>query len=228
MAILEKGVVNQVNITTFDSNSKNLDFLPLYDPSLWEDHIEACALYFFRNIVALSSSGKSERLNAFVSSINSPQDYVKNIIKPRMLSSIEHDIVARHYCAWLDAANSNYPTLILEDDALLTSEKRFFQLIDLVSKHDDVGFFDCTDQYIPSRILGRNSFSDSNDILEYTLRTKPITRTLSAYILRPDSARILMEIDNAYSLPIDSFTSNIKSTFAEVNNITPINIRSCK
>jgi hypothetical protein len=174
-----------------DSEAFELAKTP-YKPENWNNDICLGWNSFQENIITQLGERKCE-INEI-----SPTTY----LPPRKLSHSEHSVALRHLLAIKAIACGKSPCLVLEDDALIKEPILFQELVQYLStSHKPRLFYDLTDSYIPIRAEGHKVINVGN--LKYCCRPIAITRTLMAYSISPEMARLFLDSIKYYSLPID-------------------------
>tara|TARA_X000000950_G_C13847684_1_gene633135 strand:- start:584 stop:1228 length:645 start_codon:yes stop_codon:yes gene_type:complete len=174
-----------------DSNAR-LQTNSVYQPNQWASDINA-GWEFFRNNIS------SKLLNAHISL---KKIRPENLFPARLLTKSEQSVALRHILAIEIISRSNLPSIVLEDDALVTDELLFIELLDyLKNNFKDRSFFDLADDYIPLNSNDCKTLNVGN--LQFFTMPIAITRTLMAYAMSPKIAHTLLESLSYYSLPID-------------------------
>ena len=167
-----------------------------YKPDQWVADIESGWSYFKKNICSTGLNA-DPNLDVSLDSI-SPNKF----FPPRLLTKSEQSIAARHILAIEMTAKSDIPCIILEDDALVSDQNIFHELLHYLRRnYKRQVFFDLADRYIPLNINENKTLSIGN--LHFCLMPIAITRTLMAYAISPEVARALLKSLSYYSLPID-------------------------
>jgi len=193
---IKAGLVSSIEIICMDDSELNLLVTTKYISEGWNSDIAAGWDFFKYNIIAQAQSSESN-IKDYLESMSSITCFPK-----RLLTQSEHSVALRHIYAIESVARSNTPCIILEDDALVRDEVLFHDLLQGLSSYTKHRlFFDLSDSYIP---IGKTDYKTIK-IGKLSYSTKPIavTRTLMAYALFPEVARLLTNSLTCYSLPID-------------------------
>ena len=192
---ISRGLISNVHIICMDdSKALHLAKVP-YKPDQWTSDIAVGWSSFKENIKA------QIEMNAIFNCF--PNEPLLHEIFPfRKLTVSEHSITYRHVIAINKIALSTSPCLVLEDDALIEDELLFYELLEALGNFCKYRiFYDLTDNYISIRrsLLNRLEIGGLN----FFKQPFAVTRTLMAYAMSPDTARLLISSFKHYSLPID-------------------------
>lgn len=196
--------IESLHIITSD-DEKYLPFTDFYQPDLWRFHIQSISPFLYANLLAISSSfsSSSPYSNSDLFKMSSLNPDVNQYFLPRKLSFAEHSIFARHFHALRLAASFSAPSLVLEDDALISHPINFGFLVDVLDNANYQNYFlDCTSNYIPLLpSLLENKFHHGS--LSFVKSKIALTRTLLAYSIAPHLSRLMLNFPSQYALPVD-------------------------
>lgn len=196
--VVDIDMINSITIQTIPEL-----FLPGLDVDRggWSTSIREARPYFNRNILAIARQDPSTNQESRFSCLGNSVD---QLLPERDLTAVEIEIARRHIAAWHYASSSPFPVLILEDDVVFGSRVILSDLLHLISRYiKEYPFIDLCDSYIPAVLPHQRGQTRYFRTLEYIIRPKALTRTLSAYIISPELAHRLVEHTVLISLPID-------------------------
>jgi hypothetical protein len=167
-----------------------------YKPEEWNNDI-AEGWESFRNNMIIQMDHDSVDANKLI------QTLTANVCFPkRELTESEHSVALRHILAIEAIAHGKFPCIVLEDDAMVQDELLFFELLkSLCTSTRPRIFYDLADGYIP--LAADTSQFHQIGRLQFCPKPVGITRTLMAYAMSPETAKLLLNSIKHYSLPID-------------------------
>ena len=193
---ISAGLITGVKILCMKDSDAMFRTKSVYQPDQWTPDIVFGWNIFKANI---SNAISDDRPNT---NIASDFHEASKVFPPRLLTTSEQSVAMRHILAIEAIAKSDIPCIVLEDDALISDQTLFHELLDYL-RHNCKNnlFYDLADDYIPINTNEHRSLFVGN--LHFCEMPIALTRTLMAYAMSPEIALLLSESLSYYALPID-------------------------